>query len=619
MKDSYWAKSTAARLNRRRMLSYGLGAAAGLGALSILGCGDDDDGGGATTGTTTGSTVTTGVTTGPGASTGGGAATGSTGPVEDRLTFFTSDSEEGPAKRGGTWLWAYGAEPATLDPYAQTASSVYAVLYGVMSKLVKQAIGPGHDPEDFDVGGDLATSWEQSSDLLTYTFKLNPEMKFHNVEPVNGRPVDSEDMRYSWMRLQEHAFYGTFFGSTTPEISTPDANTVVFNLASPDVAFMAALIERRATMVMPRESESGYDARDKAIGSGPWILRERVPSSNIEYERNPEFPDGTPYMDAMSGKLISEDAVLLAQFQSRNLPTVSPGDPANLAPLLEANRDVRIVPGLTAFPGSGGVTFQRMDPDGPSAFIQDKRNRQALSMMIDRAAIFEAFVGVDTWAKLGIEVPVRLDNFVAAAFKKYWIDPAGDEMGDSSRYFIYDVEEARKLLDAAGYPFDYEPDFHFAASFQSEAYRTCATVVAEMLNEGGIRAKPYADDYNLEYQAKSQIGENTGLSFTNLSSGSSDASGNLDELFAPTGRRNQMKVDDPIYNELAAMARVTTDEDERRAVFVELQRYLGEEMRWSPVSFAGIPYRVFWPYVKNVGAYRGGTHYTEESNFWLDE
>jgi ABC-type transport system substrate-binding protein len=144
-------------------------------------------------------------------------------------------------------------------------------------------------------------------------------------------------------------------------------------------------------------------------------------------------------------------------------------------------------------------------------------------------------------------------------------------------------------------------------------------VVAEMLKEGGIKAKPYADDYNLEYQAKSQIGEFTGLSFTNLSSGSSDASGNLDELFAPNGRRNQMKVDDPIYNDFAAKIRTTVDEKARRQHFVEAQKYLGEEMRWTPVTFAGIPVTVYWPFVKNVGAYRGGTLYSMESHFWLDQ
>jgi peptide/nickel transport system substrate-binding protein len=582
MNKFYWANVTASRLTRRRVLAYGASAAAGLGAFSILGCGSDDGGG------------------------------------EGELSFYTSNSDEGEPKRGGTWIWAYDAEPATLDPYAQTASSVYAVLYGVMSKLVQHGIGPGHEPGNFDVVGDLAQGWEQTPDLLTYTFRLNPGMKFHNVPPVNGRAVDAEDVRFSWQRLEKHAFYGTFFSSTKPVISTPDPRTVVFKLSSPDVAFMAALIERRATMVMPRESDGGYDARDKAIGSGPWVLTQRVPSSNIEYQRNPEFAGGIPYMDAMSGRLISEEAVLLAQFQSKNIPAIAPGDPANLITILESNRDLRIVPSLTTFPGSGGVTFQRLDPGGPSAFIRDKRNRQALSMMVDREGIFNAFVGVDKWAQLGIDVPVRLDNFVAAAFEKYWVDPTGDEMGGAAKYFNYDVEEAKKLLTAAGYPFDYEPDFHFASSFQSEEYRRAATVVAEMLSEGGIKAKPYPDDYNLEYQPKSQIGENAGLSFTNLSSGSSDASGNLDELFAPNGRRNQMKVDDPVYNELAAKARLAADEKDRRRIFVDLQRHLGEEMRWTPVSFAGIPYRVFWPHVKNVGAYRGETHYTEESRFWLD-
>ena len=583
---SYWQRFTSARLGRRRALGIGLAGLAGVGALSLVGCGGSD-----------------------------GEGTKSA----PKLTMFTSNSEEGPVKRGGTWSWGYNAEPATLDPYAQTASAVYTVLYATMSKLVQVALGPGKDPANFEVAGDAAKSWEISPDLLTYTFKLNPAMKFHNIAPVNGRQVDSGDVKLSWQRLEKHAFYGTFFGFTKPAISTPDPSTVVFKLSSPDVAFMAALIEPRASMIMAKESDGGYDARDKAIGSGPWILANRVPSSNIDYKRNPDWIEqNVPYMDGMTGHLISEPSVMLSQFQAKNLPSYTPEDPENLVDLLRENPTLRIVEGLRTL-GSGGVGFERRDPGGPGPFTKDKRLRQALSMMIDRDAVYTALGGLDAWKKLGVQLPIVLDNFVAAAFQKYWTDPRGKEMGDSAKFFAYDVAEAKKLLAAANYPSDYAPDFHFAASFQSDKYRSAAQVVANMLQEGGIKVKPYADDYNLEYQAKSQIGENTGLLFTNLSSGSSDASGNLDELFAPAGRRNQLKVDDPMYNDLAAKARTTVDEKERRKIFIELQRYLGNEMRWTPVSFGTPPVTAFWPHVKNNGTYRGGTHYSRESHFWLDK
>ena len=584
--NSYWQSFTSSRMARRRALGLGLGAATGLGALTLVGCGGSDSGEGTTS---------------------------------SKLTMFTSNSEEGPPKKGGTWSWGYNAEPATLDPYAQTASAVYTVLYGTLSKLVQVAVGPGRDPANFDVAGDIAKSWEISPDLLTYTFKLNPEMKFHNIAPVNGRVVDSGDVRLSWQRLEKHAFYGTFFASTKPTLSTPDPSTVVFKLSSPDVAFMAALIEPRATMILPKESDGGYDGRDKAIGSGPWILANRVPSSNIEYKRNPDWLErNVPYMDGMMGHLISEPSVMLSQFQAKNLPFYTPENPDNLVDLVRENPTLRIVEGLRTL-GSGGVGFERRDPGGPGPFTKDKRLRQALSMMIDRDAVYTALGGLDSWKKLGLDLPIILDNFVAAAFQKFWVDPRGKEMGESAKFFEYNVAEAKKLLAAASYPADYTPEFHFAASFQSDKYRTAAQVVASMLQEGGIKNKPYADDYNLEYQAKSQIGENTGLLFTNLSSGSSDASGNLDELFSPMGRRNQLKVDDPIYNDFAAKARTTVDEKERRKIFIEAQRHLASDMRWTPVSFTTPPVTAYWPHVKNNGTYRGGTQYSRESHFWLDK
>ena len=46
------------------------------------------------------------------------------------------------------------------------------------------------------VEGDLAKSWTVSPDKLTYTFKLRPNVLFHD-----GSRLTSEDVKASWERI----------------------------------------------------------------------------------------------------------------------------------------------------------------------------------------------------------------------------------------------------------------------------------------------------------------------------------------------------------------------------------------------------------------------------------
>src|SRR3546814_19810000 len=68
------------------------------------------------------------------------------------------------------------ADPQTLDPAITIDNNDWTVTYPVYQKLMryKQADGKGST----EVEGDLATSWQASSDNLTWTFKLRPGQKF---------------------------------------------------------------------------------------------------------------------------------------------------------------------------------------------------------------------------------------------------------------------------------------------------------------------------------------------------------------------------------------------------------------------------------------------------------
>ncbi len=73
-------------------------------------------------------------------------------------------------------------EPDTLDPHNLTAAAAGLVGYQVMPGLVWW---------DYDLGVSpmIAESWDTSEDGLTWTFKLRPNLTFHNGKACTAQEV----------------------------------------------------------------------------------------------------------------------------------------------------------------------------------------------------------------------------------------------------------------------------------------------------------------------------------------------------------------------------------------------------------------------------------------------
>ncbi len=90
---------------------------------------------------------------------------------------------------------------AALDPHQNYTALV--PFYGPFS-VAWSALSRGILARSKDVPtGDLAESWEISGDKTTVTFKLRSGVTWHDIAPVNGRPLDAEDILYSWKRFTE--------------------------------------------------------------------------------------------------------------------------------------------------------------------------------------------------------------------------------------------------------------------------------------------------------------------------------------------------------------------------------------------------------------------------------
>src|SRR5471032_1924664 len=149
-------------------------------------------------------------------------------------------------KKGGTLNFLITNEPNTLMSGTTTATTALTVSAKITEGLLEY---------DFDIKPkpSLATEWTISPDGLIYTFKLRPNVKFHD-----GKPFTSADVAYSIDMLKKVHPRGRNTFANVAEIKTPDPLTAVIKLSKPAPYLIKALTAAESPIV-PRHLYEGTD------------------------------------------------------------------------------------------------------------------------------------------------------------------------------------------------------------------------------------------------------------------------------------------------------------------------------------------------------------------------
>ncbi|MCP4221802.1 MAG: AraC family transcriptional regulator, partial [Actinomycetia bacterium] len=253
----------------------------------------------------------------------------------------TAEQEEvagdGDPVRGGHLVISGPSDIGSLDPIASSSFNTQYRIAHVYQRMLSFETGPDIGYTQNVLKPELATEWEISEDNLTYTFKLREGVKWHNVEPVNGREFTSADVKATFDGIQAEGHQANLLERVT-SIDTPDDYTVVLNLSEP----FAPLLNNMAShfmWILPAEAfEEGYERASTVIGTGPFVLTEREVDVATEYEANPDYwdvgADGEPlpYLDSFEQVVINDTQQVIAAFQAGEIQLLTNGLPV---PLLE--------------------------------------------------------------------------------------------------------------------------------------------------------------------------------------------------------------------------------------------------------------------------------------------
>lgn len=318
--------------------------------------------------------------------------------------------------------------------------------------------------ESFDYTGEMAETIETSEDGKTITFKLRPNIKFHN-----GTTFTSKDVKYTFDELFKSTGYKrlAFFDSVDKQlvghidgIETPDEMTVLVRIARP--ALKNQLLSNLVAIPIIPDGTVATQ-RERPVGTGPFrFVNFDQSQSTVELEAFGEYWEGAPKVAKIRVKTIPDASALQAELQTGAVD-IAPL-PSNLTP--DSLKTLEALPNLSVqqFDGSN-IQYIGLNTQSPP--LTNVKIRQAIGLAIDREKIIrELFLGQATIA--------------------HSILPEASWAYSPGTQYSYDPERAKKLIAEAGYK--NEPiKFKFAAG--NAAYSSYAQAIQNMLVEVGLNVQ----------------------------------------------------------------------------------------------------------------------------------
>jgi peptide/nickel transport system substrate-binding protein len=167
----------------------------------------------------------------------------------------------------------------------------------------------------------LAESWETSPDNTTFTFKIKPNVQFHDGTPCDAAAVKASFSRFFELGLGPSDNVLKRFVDSTDAIETVDATTVRFTTPQAEPLFLAAMASSYGPYVVsPAAVEKNKTGDDpwahnwfvaNAAGTGPYKLVENSITERVVLQRFENYHGGWNgnHFDQIVFRIVEDNAV----------------------------------------------------------------------------------------------------------------------------------------------------------------------------------------------------------------------------------------------------------------------------------------------------------------------
>ena len=469
-----------------------------------------------------------------------------------------------------------GAEPGDIDPHLATAFTEFNIIL---------SLGEGLSALDEASGKPVpaaAAGWNVSADGLRYTFRLRPEAKWSN-----GDPVVAADFLFSFERIlrpalgSEYAYMlfpvrgaeafnaGKSADFSTVGFSSPDPHTLVVELAAPTPYFLGLVAHQAWFPVHPPtilkfgkidQRGTAWTRPENHVGNGAYRLAAWVPNDRLEVVRQPHH-----YSDPAVGLR------RIVFYPTDNIP-------ADEAAYRAGQRHVTydLLPDRIATYRAQSPSPLHVDPLLETLYLRfnvtrkpldDVRVRRALALAIDREALATSVLQGS-----------RLPGY-------HYVPPGSGGSGGyvSTARQPHDPAAARALLAAAGFAEGKGfPRLEVLLNTDAINTRILEAVQAMWKRELGVDVALVAQDFRVYLDSMK------GLRYDIARArwvGDYDDPNTFLDMFLTGGGNNQTGWSEPAYDKLIARAAATSESAPRFALFQEAEALLLDQAPIAPLCF----------------------------------
>lgn len=335
------------------------------------------------------------------------------------------------------------SDPESLDPHKARSTQAADVLRDIGEGLLGYT-------ETGELVAAAAVSWSISDDGLTYTFKLRPEARWSN-----GDPVTAEHFTYSLRRLVDPAtasLYAQALGDIVNAqeiisgqrptsdlgVAAIDALTLRISLQRP-TPYLLGLLTHPSTFPVHAGSIAEHgDAFSRAgnlLSNGAYTLASWEPGSVLTLLRNEHYwNNAATAIDSVQHHVLPQEVTELNRYRAGELHITGSVPPDSFEQVRkERPNELFISPYLGVYYYGFNLTRE--------PFRDNPQLREALSMAIDREVLVEKITGRGE-APAYSWVPPGVDNYDPRRFN--FAELTQDERNS----------RARKLYREAGYSKD---------------------------------------------------------------------------------------------------------------------------------------------------------------------
>ena len=479
------------------------------------------------------------------------------------LTACSSSSSSSSSKSGSPNVGTPGATSAvsvlkiangvavdTIDPAQNSANESIWLDQNIYSRLVKT------DAAGTKIVPDLASSWDISSDGLTYTFHLR------SAKYSDGSTVTAQDVVWSFNRTRNVSGGWGFLVTPVTSATAPDATTVVFKLKQKHEPLLADLAMYAYAVLPQAKVTADKNFFEHPVSSGPFEVSSYNPNSLVTLTANPNYYGTQPKIKTVQISIVTNDNTRVLQLESKQVDVIE-NPPGNLLKQISANKDLRV----DLFP-STRVDFVTL-PLKTKPF-DNVKVRQAVHMALDLQEL-------NTLAYQGNATPAT--TFFPYKML-YW--------ASSVSAVQTNVSAAKALLAQAGYPNGFSTNL--IAVSGDAAGQAQAIVIKDDLAKIGVTVTIDSSDQSTAYTK-----EDTGTNGMGLRYWTNDII-DPDEVATfgadSTGGANAFNTfwSDSATNALVESARSEADATKRAADYATVQQTISDQAPFIPLAYAPFRY-----------------------------